>query len=41
VKQKFDLAGHCLLMERKLFGLIMAKVMRLAYQLAVRNENKN
>ena len=36
-----DLAEHCLLMERKFFGLTMADVMRLAYQLAVRNEIKN
>jgi hypothetical protein len=35
-----DLAEHCLLMERKFFGLTMADVMRLAYQLAVRNEIK-
>jgi len=34
-----DLAEHCLLMERKFFGLTMADVMRLAYQLAVRNGN--
>jgi hypothetical protein len=32
-----DLAEHCLFMERKCFGLTMADVMRLAYQLAVRN----
>jgi hypothetical protein len=32
-----DLAEHCFLMERKFFGLIMADVMRLAYQVAVRN----
>ena len=31
------LAEHCLLMERKFFGLTVADVMRLAYQLAVRN----
>jgi len=36
-----DLAEHCLLMERKFFGLTMADVMRLAYQLAVKNEIKN
>jgi len=36
-----DVAEHCLLMERKFFGLTMADVMRLAYQLAVRNEIKN
>ena len=35
-----DLAEHCLLMERHFFfGLTMADVMRLAYQLAVRNRN--
>jgi len=28
-----DLAEHCLLMERKYFGLAMADVMRLAYHL--------
>jgi hypothetical protein len=32
-----DPAEHCLLMERKCFGLTMEDVMRLAYQLAVRN----
>jgi len=31
------LAGHCLLLETKIFGLTMADVMRLAYQLPVRN----
>jgi hypothetical protein len=36
-----DLAAHCRLMERKFFGLTMPDVMRLAYQLAVRNETKN
>ena len=36
-----NLAEHCLLMERKVFGLTMADVMRLAYQLAVRNGIKN
>jgi len=36
-----DLAEHCLLMERKFFGLTVADVMRLAYQLAVRNGIKN
>jgi hypothetical protein len=35
------LAEYCLLMERKFFGLTMADVMRLAYQLAVRNGIKN
>jgi len=32
-----DLAERCLFMERKFFGLAMADVMRLAFQLAVRN----
>jgi len=36
-----DLAEHCLLMERKFFGLTMADLMRLAYKLAVRNGIKN
>ena len=36
-----DLAEHCLLMERKFLGLTMADVMRLTYQLAVRNGIKN
>ena len=36
-----DLAEHCLLMERKFFGLTIAEVMRLAYQLIVRNGIKN
>jgi len=36
-----DLAEHCLLMERKFFGLTMADVMHLAYNLAVRNGIKN
>jgi len=36
-----DLAEYCLLLERKFFGLKMADVMRLAYQLAVRNGIKN
>jgi len=37
-----DLAEHCLLIEKKkFFGLTMADVMHLAYQLAVRNEIKN
>ena len=36
-----DLAEHCLLMERKFFGLTVVDVMRLAYQLAVRNGIKN
>ena len=36
-----DLAEHSLLMERKFFGLTMADVMRLTYQLAVRNGIKN
>jgi hypothetical protein len=36
-----DLAGHRLLLERKFFGLAIADVTRLAYQLAVRNGIKN
>jgi hypothetical protein len=36
-----DLAGHCLLMKIKFFGLTMTDVMCLAYQLAVRNGIKN
>jgi hypothetical protein len=32
------LAEHCLLMERKFFGLTVADIMHLTYQLAVRNE---
>jgi hypothetical protein len=40
-KAENDLAEHCLLMERKFFVLTMADVMRLAYQLAVRNAIKN
>ena len=36
-----DLAEHCLLMQRKFFGLTVVDVMRLAYQLAVRNGIKN
>jgi hypothetical protein len=37
-----DLAEHCILMERQFFFyLTMAEVMRLANQLAVRNEIKN
>jgi hypothetical protein len=35
------LAEHCLMMERKFFGLTMTDVMRLAYQLHVRKEIKN
>jgi hypothetical protein len=35
------LSEHCLLMERKFLGLTMADVMRLTYQLAVRNGIKN
>ena len=35
------LAEHCLLMEKKFFGLTMADVMRLTYQLALRNGIKN
>ena len=36
-----DLAEHCLLMEKKFFGLTVADIMRLAYQLAARNGIKN
>jgi hypothetical protein len=36
-----DLAEYCLLLERNFFGLTMADVMHLAYQLAVRNGIKN
>jgi hypothetical protein len=36
-----DVAEHRLLMERKFFGLTVADVMCLAYQLAVRNGIKN
>jgi hypothetical protein len=36
-----DLAERCLLLERKFFDLAIADVMRLAYQLAVRNGIKN
>ena len=36
-----DLAEDCLLMEKKFFGLTVADVMSLAYQLAVRNKIKN
>ena len=36
-----DLAEHCLFMERKFFGLKMTEIIRLAYQLAVRNGIKN
>ena len=35
-----DLTEHCLVMERKFWGLTMKDVMRLAYQLAVRNAIK-
>jgi hypothetical protein len=35
-----DLNEHCLSKEMKFLGLTMADVMRLAYQLAVRNEIK-
>jgi hypothetical protein len=34
-------AEHCLLMEGKFFGLTIAEVMPLAYQLVVRNGIKN
>jgi len=40
-EEENDLAEHCLLTERKFFGLTKADVMRLAYQLAVRNGIKN
>jgi len=36
-----DLAERCRWMERKFLGLTMAGFMNLAYQLAVRNRNKN
>jgi len=36
-----DVAEHCLLMERKFFGLTMVDVTCLVYQLAVRNGTKN
>jgi len=36
-----DVAEHCLLMERKFFGLTMADIMSLTYQLAVKNRIKN
>jgi hypothetical protein len=36
-----DLAEHCLWMDRKFFGLTISDVMRLSYQLAVRNGIKN
>jgi len=36
-----DLAEHCFLMERNFFGLTVADVMRLAYELALRNGIKN
>jgi len=35
-----DLAEHCLLIERKFYGLTVVNVMRLAYHLAVRNRIK-
>ena len=38
---EYDLAEHCLLMERKFLGLTVADVMCLAYQLTVRNVIKN
>jgi len=34
-----DLAEHCLSMERTFFGLTMADVMLLAYQLSVKKRN--
>jgi hypothetical protein len=36
-----NLVEHCLLIEKKFFGFTMTDVVRLAYQLAVRNEIKN
>jgi hypothetical protein len=36
-----DLVERCLLMEKKFFGLKMADVMHLSYQLAVRNGIKS
>jgi hypothetical protein len=36
-----DLAEYCFLLERKFFGLTMADVMHLTYQLAIRNGIKN
>jgi hypothetical protein len=36
-----DLAEHCLLMERRFFGLTVAVVMHLFYQLAVRSKKRN
>jgi hypothetical protein len=36
-----DLAEQHLLMERKFFGLTIAELMHLAYQLAVRNRIEN
>jgi hypothetical protein len=36
-----DLAEHSLLLERNFFGLTMADIMHLAYQLAARNGIKN
>jgi len=36
-----DVAEYCLFIERRFFGLTMADVMCLAYQLAVRNGIKN
>jgi hypothetical protein len=35
------LAEHCLLLERKFFGLTIANIIHLTYQLAVRNGIKN
>jgi len=34
-------AEHCVLMQRKFWGLTMADVLHLAYQLAVRNGIKH
>jgi hypothetical protein len=36
-----DLAERCLLVERKFFALTVTNVMRLAYQLDLRNGTKN
>jgi len=36
-----DVAKHCLLMERNFWGLTIADVVDLAYQLAVRTGIKN
>ena len=36
-----DLAEHCLVIQRKFWGLTMAGVVHLAYQLAARNGIKS